>query len=128
MFHRERPEKEYRPLYSQYGMGTTAWSPLDSGLLTGKYNDGIPEGSRFANHSEFFKKTLAGLQSPEGQAKIAKVKELTKLAEGACVSLLDYVYASLCLEFLFQTNELAEDLLLARQNLARRPQRLLWRG
>ncbi|TEB16533.1 Aldo/keto reductase [Coprinellus micaceus] len=81
MFHRERPEKEYSPLYAKYNLGTTTWSSLASGLLTGKYNDGIPEGSRFAQHSDFFKKTVAELQSPEGQEKIRKVKELTKLAE-----------------------------------------------
>jgi voltage-dependent potassium channel beta subunit len=48
MFHRERFEKEYFPLFRQpYNLGTTIWSPLASGLLTGKYSDGIiPEGSR----------------------------------------------------------------------------------
>lgn len=81
MFHRERPEKEYLPLYAKYHMGTTTWSSLASGLLTGKYNDGIPENSRFAQHSDFFKKTIEELKSPEGQEKIRKVKELTKLAE-----------------------------------------------
>jgi aryl-alcohol dehydrogenase-like predicted oxidoreductase len=44
-FHRERFEKEYKPLYEKYQYGTTIWSPLDSGMLTGKYNDGIPEAS-----------------------------------------------------------------------------------
>jgi voltage-dependent potassium channel beta subunit len=48
MFHRERVEKEYLPLYREIGMGTTTWSPLLSGLLTGKYNKGIPPGSRAA--------------------------------------------------------------------------------
>ncbi|KAF7288481.1 Aldo-ket-red domain-containing protein [Mycena indigotica] len=48
MFHRERPEKEYTPLYAKYGLGTTAFSALQGGLLTGKYNDGIPDGTRFA--------------------------------------------------------------------------------
>lgn len=43
---RERVEDEYEPLYEQYGMGATVWSPLASGALTGKYLDGIPEGSR----------------------------------------------------------------------------------
>ncbi|KAF8645693.1 hypothetical protein AX16_007642 [Volvariella volvacea WC 439] len=81
MFHRERPEKEYAPLYRNYGIGTTVWSALASGLLTGKYNNGIPQGSRFDNHSEFFKDTLKKLNEPEGQEKIRKVKELTKLAE-----------------------------------------------
>jgi voltage-dependent potassium channel beta subunit len=46
MFHRERVEREYLPLYSDIGLGTTVWSPLAGGLLTGKYNQGIPEGSR----------------------------------------------------------------------------------
>ncbi|KAF6753341.1 voltage-gated potassium channel beta-2 subunit [Ephemerocybe angulata] len=80
MFWRERPEAEYAPLYARYGMGTTTWSSLASGLLTGKYNDGIPEGSRFNQHSEFFKKTVQELESPEGKEKIRKVRELTKLA------------------------------------------------
>lgn len=46
MFHRERVEKEYANLYSDIGLGTTIWSPLAGGMLTGKYNRGIPEGSR----------------------------------------------------------------------------------
>ncbi len=45
---RDRVETEYAPLYRDCGMGTTVWSPLASGLLTGKYNDGVPEGSRGA--------------------------------------------------------------------------------
>jgi voltage-dependent potassium channel beta subunit len=46
MLTRERFEKEYSPLYENFGMGTTIWSPLASGLLTGKYNDTIPAESR----------------------------------------------------------------------------------
>ena len=42
-------EKEYLPLYKEFGLGTTTWSPLASGLLTGKYSkDHVPEGSRLA--------------------------------------------------------------------------------
>ena len=48
MLHRERVEKEYLPLYREIGLGTTIWSPLASGLLSGKYNDGIPPGTRGA--------------------------------------------------------------------------------
>ncbi|MEJ7746367.1 MAG: aldo/keto reductase [Luteimonas sp.] len=48
LLHRERVELEYAPLYAELGLGTTIWSPLASGLLTGKYNDGVPEGSRLA--------------------------------------------------------------------------------
>ncbi len=46
LLHRTRVEKEYARLYEDIGLGTTIWSPLGSGLLTGKYLDGIPEGSR----------------------------------------------------------------------------------
>jgi voltage-dependent potassium channel beta subunit len=46
LMHRERVEREYARLYEDIGLGTTIWSPLASGLLTGKYLDGIPEGSR----------------------------------------------------------------------------------
>ena len=46
IFHRDKVEKEYKRLYEDIGLGTTIWSPLASGLLTGKYMNGIPEGSR----------------------------------------------------------------------------------
>ncbi len=49
LLHRERVEAEYASLYTDFGMGTTTWSPLASGLLTGKYNDGVPAGSRLAS-------------------------------------------------------------------------------
>lgn len=80
MFHRERPEKEYDPLYKKYGLGTTTWSSLAAGLLTGKYNESIPEDSRLATHP-LFRNTLNSLQREEGKEKLRKVRELTKLAE-----------------------------------------------
>jgi aryl-alcohol dehydrogenase-like predicted oxidoreductase len=46
MFVRERVEREYARLYTELGLGLTTWSPLASGVLTGKYNGGIPKGSR----------------------------------------------------------------------------------
>ncbi|HEU4857037.1 MAG TPA: aldo/keto reductase [Rhodanobacteraceae bacterium] len=46
LLHRERVEAEYAPLYRDFGMGTTIWSPLASGILTGKYAHGTPAGSR----------------------------------------------------------------------------------
>jgi voltage-dependent potassium channel beta subunit len=49
MLHRDRVEREYAPLYDSMGLGTTIWSPLASGLLTGKYNEGIPDGTRLAD-------------------------------------------------------------------------------
>jgi len=47
LFERNKIENEYLMVYKTVGLGTTIWSPLASGLLSGKYNDGIPEGSRF---------------------------------------------------------------------------------
>ncbi|KAI0714796.1 voltage-gated potassium channel beta-2 subunit [Earliella scabrosa] len=81
MFHRERPEKEYAPLYQKYSIGTTVYSPLARGVLTGKYNTGIPTESRYAVHADFFKQRLQQLQSEEGRKEIEKVKVLTELAE-----------------------------------------------
>lgn len=80
-FHRERFEIEYAPLFQQFQYGTTIWSPLASGLLTGKYNDGVPDGSRFSNHQSFFDDTVKELQTDAGKAKIEKVRQLTKIAE-----------------------------------------------
>jgi aryl-alcohol dehydrogenase-like predicted oxidoreductase len=48
LFHRSRVEREYAPLYDEVGLGLTTWSPLASGLLTGKYRAGIPADSRAA--------------------------------------------------------------------------------
>lgn len=78
MFHRERVEKEYARLYQEIGLGTTIWSPLASGILTGKYNNGIPEGSRMSLEGyEWLRKRL---DSDRGKEEIAKVRELTKIA------------------------------------------------
>ncbi len=79
LFHRDRVEREYAPLYERVGLGTTIWSPLASGLLTGKYSDGIPKGSRSTLEGyEWLRSRLTG---PEAEAKIEKVKELSSIAE-----------------------------------------------
>ncbi|KAF2103725.1 Aldo/keto reductase [Rhizodiscina lignyota] len=93
-FHRDRFEVEYDPVFKKYEYGTTIWSPLASGLLTGKYNQGIPEGSRFANHGSMFNDTIASLQSEVGQSKIEKVRKLTTIAErlGGSVSQLSLAW------------------------------------
>ncbi|CAK5284626.1 unnamed protein product [Mycena citricolor] len=67
-------------LYRKYQYGTTLWSPLASGLLTGKYNNGIPPDSRFAREA-MFKSRADDLQREAGLEKIEKVKKLTKIAE-----------------------------------------------
>ena len=79
MFHRERVEKEYAPLYRQFGLGTTIWSPLASGLLTGKYNQGIPSGTRATlDGYEWLRKKF---ESTEAQLQLEKVSKLIPLAE-----------------------------------------------
>ncbi|OSC96888.1 Aldo/keto reductase [Trametes coccinea BRFM310] len=82
MLKRERPEREYSPLYRNYNMSTTVFSALAGGFLTGKYNEGIPEGSRLAvEQEEQFKKKAQWLESPEGKKQIEKIRKLTEFAE-----------------------------------------------
>lgn len=79
MFHRDKIEKEFLPLYKKVGLGTTIWSPLASGLLTGKYNNGIPEGSRLSlENYEWLKNRIMNGKGPE---QIGKVKQLTLIAD-----------------------------------------------
>lgn len=85
MFHRERVEKEYEALYREIGLGTTIWSPLASGLLTGKYNRGLPKGTRLSlKNYQWLKEQIL---SPEGQKNIAKVKKLAPLAKELGITL-----------------------------------------
>ncbi|KAK3837351.1 MAG: NADP-dependent oxidoreductase domain-containing protein [Linnemannia gamsii] len=82
MFHRDRVEKEYLPLYKNFGMGATTWSPLASGLLSGKYNDGVPPDSRLAiEDNAVMKRLRESLESDDGRVKIAKVAQLGQLAQ-----------------------------------------------
>ncbi|PCH42066.1 Aldo/keto reductase [Wolfiporia cocos MD-104 SS10] len=82
MLHRDRPEGEYAPLYRNYGLGTTVFSALAGGLLTGKYNNGIPSDSRLAVEQEQqFKNTAAFLNTPDGVEMLAKIKTLAEIAE-----------------------------------------------
>lgn len=80
MLHRERVESEYAPMYqAPYRLGLTTWSPLCSGLLTGKYNDGIPEGSRAALAGyEWLTKLFA---DKRGEGAIDRIKALTTYAQ-----------------------------------------------
>jgi voltage-dependent potassium channel beta subunit len=79
MFARERFEKEYARLYSEVGLGTTIFSPLASGLLTGKYNNGLPEGTRASLPGyEWLREEF---EKPETAQKIEKVKQLVPIAQ-----------------------------------------------
>lgn len=78
MFYRERVESEYKKLYREIGLGTTIWSPLASGLLTGKYNEGIPDGTRVTLEGyEWLRKRF---ESETVQEDIDKVKRLSVIA------------------------------------------------
>jgi voltage-dependent potassium channel beta subunit len=79
---RDRVEKEYRRLYSDIGLGTTIWSPLSSGLLTGKYLNGVPEGSRATLPGYEW---LRGMLTDEGRNK--KVADLKVIADELGISL-----------------------------------------
>ncbi len=81
LFERQKVEADFAPIYETYGLGTTIWSPLASGLLTGKYNDGIPADSRM--NLPGYEWLLKDFQSDEGQARLAKVKALAGLAAKA---------------------------------------------
>jgi voltage-dependent potassium channel beta subunit len=80
LMHRDRVEKEYAPLYDKWGMGTTIWSPLASGILTGKYLKGIPKGSRLAlKDYEWLKDRF--FNGPDAQKKISFVKQYVHFCE-----------------------------------------------
>ena len=76
LFHRKRVEHEYARLYEDIGLGLTTWSPLASGLLTGKYRNGVPKGSRGARKDMDF--LVSGLTD---DAKNSAVKRLEVIAD-----------------------------------------------
>ncbi|HRQ20945.1 MAG TPA: aldo/keto reductase, partial [Ferruginibacter sp.] len=81
LFERTKVESDYSEIYKNVGLGTTIWSPLASGLLSGKYNEGIPKGSRFA---------LAGFDWLKERwmtdDNLKKVKKLADLAKKLGIS------------------------------------------
>jgi aryl-alcohol dehydrogenase-like predicted oxidoreductase len=84
-------EREYHKLYSEIGMGTTIWSPLASGVLTGKYADGIPDGSRLALPE--YQWLRDRIETEEGRAKIAKAGELQTVANDLGISMAQLAIA-----------------------------------
>ena len=73
LFHRHRVEEEYAPLFSKYGMGATTWSPLDKGVLSGKYNLNIPFRSRLAKQPQW--------RGQDMEQRVNKVKGLAPVAQ-----------------------------------------------
>lgn len=77
---RERFEVEYEPIFRNHGMGTTTWSPLASGALTGKYLAGIPRGSRASLEGyEWLREKM--VESERGQDRMQRVARLLPIAE-----------------------------------------------
>ncbi|MGH8147053.1 MAG: aldo/keto reductase, partial [Rhodanobacteraceae bacterium] len=91
LLHRERVEAEYAPLYREFGMGTTVWSPLKSGVLTGKYNHGVPNNSRLATPG--YEWLRDSIESPEGRADLARVENLLPIAKDLGVSPAQFAIA-----------------------------------
>ena len=85
LFERQKVEGDYLPLYDLMGLGTTIWSPLASGVLTGKYNSGMPNDSRMNLPGyEWLKEKWA---SATGRAQLAQVAQLADLADEIGISI-----------------------------------------
>uniref|UniRef100_A0A673WC63 Voltage-gated potassium channel subunit beta-2-like n=1 Tax=Salmo trutta TaxID=8032 RepID=A0A673WC63_SALTR len=78
-YHRDKVEVQLPELYHKIGVGVMTWSPLAGGLISGKYNDGVPEDSRAAMKGYVWMKDR--IFSEEGQKQLAKIKELHPLAD-----------------------------------------------
>lgn len=76
LLHRSRVEQEYAPLYAEIGLGLTTWSPLASGLLTGKYRHGIPPGSR--GSLENLSWLREGLTDPQRNAAVGELEAIAQ--------------------------------------------------
>ena len=90
LFGRHRFEKEYARLYGEYGMGTTTWSPLASGLLTGKHKDGPAEGTRATlKDYDWLRERLEN----DAKDKAGKIEKLDKIAKDLGLSLAVFAVA-----------------------------------
>lgn len=96
MFHRKRVEDEIAPVCRDFGIGLTTWSPLFYGILTGKYNDGIPEGSRASLEN------MSWIRDRITNEKIEKVRSLTALANE-----LEITTAQLAIAWLLRRKEVS---------------------
>ena len=96
MFHRFRVEEELSSVCREFGIGLTTWSPLYSGILTGKYNDGIPEGSRASFEN------MNWIRDRITEDRIKKVKLLTAIA-----SQLEITTAQLAIAWLLRRKEVS---------------------
>lgn len=91
MFVRQKIEKDFKSLYDEIGLGTTIFSPLASGFLSGKYNEGMPKDTRATLKG--YEWLLARLESPEGKERIAKTRQLSKIADELSVPMAQLALA-----------------------------------
>lgn len=79
LLHRERVELEYASLYAELGLGTTTWSPLASGVLTGKYNDGLPDDARLSREGlGWLQRTVIGAP---GEGRLDRARRFCAVAQ-----------------------------------------------
>jgi voltage-dependent potassium channel beta subunit len=96
MFHRRRVETELSPICKEHGLGLTTWSPLYYGILTGKYNNGIPQGTRASMES------MAWIRDRITPERVAIVRELSRVAED-----LNITTAQLAIAWLLRRKEVS---------------------
>ena len=115
MLFRERFEVEYDRLYQDFGLGTTIWSPLSSGVLTGKYGKGISAGRLILPGYEWLRERW---ESDDGRKKIETVEKLRPVADGLGVTLAQLALAwvlknprvSTCITGASKTSQITENL------------------
>ena len=78
LLHRERVELEYAPLYAELGLGLTVWSPLASGLLTGKYNQGVADGTRLGREDSAW--LQSGVLGTVEDRRVERARQFTAIA------------------------------------------------
>lgn len=94
MLTRDKVEKEFALLYENYGLGLTIFSPLKTGILTGKYNEGIPDDSRYGNAKDPFSSNKAKSYGDETWLKdIENTRKLQPIAEKLGTDLTTLAYA-----------------------------------
>jgi aryl-alcohol dehydrogenase-like predicted oxidoreductase len=105
MLYRDVFEVQYAPLYDHFGMGTTIWSPLAGGILSGKYNDGTaPAESRYATTTmDFLQKKFQTLFGEENRAKTTAMLQ----GLGTLAGELDATQAQLCLAWAIKNKDVS---------------------
>lgn len=110
MFFREHLEKDYLPLFEKYQMGTTTWSPLASGILSGKYNHGIPRNSRLAKETWLVPDNFMQLLEKTKQLEILANELNCKLAQLAIAWCLKNPHVSSVITGATRAEQLMENL------------------